>query len=368
MLTCRAVSAQISPSPVHTVFKALGHIRTWIIFFGYYATVGLMVQLYLLSRDSSRDLGLIIEGRSYERPRLNERYIYMSFLAFYIAAAQTALHFYEDRNRLVLASPSFNGKIDIPTPATTKFGRYFQNLEITKFLEMVTARGKAILTFSLLTTTTGPFVYVFFRGKIWRFMHAITRSYYPISRSNHLPSWPIYFGLCIHAAFITSLVCACIEGCHAAFTLQFTLPPIRDGKPMSERSKDPNGTLINGLLKEKREYSRAMAFWELALITQYFPVRRKSIFMDIDRQPQAWISVKQACLAVLSETVTTITNLNKPPPPPPGKAYHHPSLFPANTEQLQPQCQSRSPTQKTPLRQFPLKRRIFSYRLLTVTG
>lgn len=114
------------------------------------------------------------------------------------------------------------------------------------------------------------------------------------------------------------MICVCIEGCHAAFALHFSLPPVRDAKPMSERSRDPNGTLLNGLTKEKKQFPRYMAFWELELISTYFDVRRKTVFTDIERKPQTWPQVKEACLAAIREVNTAITDLNKPPPAPSG--------------------------------------------------
>jgi nucleoporin NDC1 len=75
--------------------------------------------------------------------------------------------------------------------------------------------------------------------------------------------------------------------------------PLKKGQPLSAASKDPNGTLLNGI-KAKNDIVKTFAFWELALIARSFPERRKAIFADIERKDgTCWAQMQAAALDVI---------------------------------------------------------------------
>lgn len=83
------------------------------------------------------------------------------------------------------------------------------------------------------------------------------------------------------------------------FTNCLLQQPLKKDRPLSAGSKDPNGTLLNGL-KSKRDLVKTFAFWELLLIAQTNPDRRKAIFADIDREDgQMWSQMLGAALDVV---------------------------------------------------------------------
>ena len=67
------------------------------------------------------------------------------------------------------------------------------------------------------------------------------------------------------------------ECSNLAFSVLISQEPLKGGKPLTDASKDPTGSLILGL-KTKQEVPKTFAFWELMLIGERFPERRRAIF------------------------------------------------------------------------------------------
>ena len=89
------------------------------------------------------------------------------------------------------------------------------------------------------------------------------------------------------------------EACSLLFITYLGREPIKKDKPLSAASKDPNGTLLNGL-KAKRDIVKTFALWELAIIAQSNAERRKAIFIDIERPTgPMWPQMLAECLKVL---------------------------------------------------------------------
>ncbi|KAI4246463.1 MAG: hypothetical protein LQ352_006385 [Teloschistes flavicans] len=104
--------------------------------------------------------------------------------------------------------------------------------------------------------------------------------------------------------------------------------PLKRGQPLSEDSKDPNGSLINGLKAKKtavkvsllrdlnnfaNDVGKSFAYWELAMICRKFPERRVSIFKDIDRlEGAAWSQISMECLRMVEGVTSRISAYGQP--------------------------------------------------------
>lgn len=104
------------------------------------------------------------------------------------------------------------------------------------------------------------------------------------------------------------------------FTAFATEEPLKLGKPLTAASKDPNGSLLNGL-KSKKELPRTFAFWELMLISERFPDRRKTIFDGLDREGgSTWRQLLGVSLDVvngMNNRIEAFQNLENPVVPDP---------------------------------------------------
>jgi nucleoporin NDC1 len=97
------------------------------------------------------------------------------------------------------------------------------------------------------------------------------------------------------------------------FSTFISKEPLKRGQPLTADTKDPTGSLLDGL-KAKKEVVKTFAFWELCFISQRLPDRRKAIFSDIDRiGGSAWSQILNASTNTISGITTRIDVYKKPP-------------------------------------------------------
>lgn len=110
---------------------------------------------------------------------------------------------------------------------------------------------------------------------------------------------------------------------NTAYSAYISQEPLKKGRPLTDDSKDPNGSLINGL-KANKQFARASAFWELSMITSRFPDRRQTIFEEIDRTGGTTFSqILTLSLAQVSAMNSRISAYNAKAVPAPPPAEQH---------------------------------------------
>lgn len=72
-----------------------------------------------------------------------------------------------------------------------------------------------------------------------------------MNRSSALPSFPVGPGLLIRSTLLAFMLCILPEICHLVFASHFAQSPFQDGKVVTDKSPDPNGTLLTGLRASK---------------------------------------------------------------------------------------------------------------------
>lgn len=167
---------------------------------------------------------------------------------------------------------------------------------------------------AIITAFTSPITYFFFRSGIWHYTLVIARAFFWLNRSSTVPSWT--FASLVAMFFRSFWIClllGCIwESAHIAFNVYFTEEPIKDGKTISEKSPDPNATLVSGL-KSSGYLTGVTAFSELVFIAHNSPSRRKSIFKDVNKKPTSiWEQILKECLAVIEDVNTKVSEVGKP--------------------------------------------------------
>ena len=167
---------------------------------------------------------------------------------------------------------------------------------------------------TLLSSLAAPFIYtILLRQVMWKAHLSLVKPFYNMSRSNaRVTGLPPIFGT-LHVTFITGCFLGFTwEMCSLLFRTYLCNEPTKKDVPLSAVSKDPNGTLLNGL-KAKRDTVKTFAFWELAIIAQKDADRRKAIFTDIERPTGAmWTQMLGEALKVLKQVDDRIS----PPRPP----------------------------------------------------
>ncbi|EEP80745.1 predicted protein [Uncinocarpus reesii 1704] len=250
-------------------------------------------------------------GWPYERARLNEKPIYLHCFYFLLALTQATFHLYYDWDQLVIPIAKRSEKSDdLRThPLEPPLPRFTKSVP-KMFVHAVVQSG--------ITAVVGPLVYtMLLRRKAWNFTLYFARLFWHFSKSAEDPPGiipPIHITLLLRSACSGTLLIMLWQTSNLLFSVFLGRAPLKKGLPLTNTAKDPNGSLINGL-KAKKAPVLTFALWELCLISQQFPDRRKGIFNDIDRAGgSAWSQVFAATSDVIKGINSRITQFQSPTP------------------------------------------------------
>ncbi|KAI6768760.1 hypothetical protein HG531_010949 [Fusarium graminearum] len=159
--------------------------------------------------------------------------------------------------------------------------------------------------------------YAILRSFIWGWALMFLRIFYNLPKTNMLPpSWPSDLWLLFRCMEAGTLIHLIWNIGNFAFSSFMVKAPLKNGKPLTSESKDPNSSLLNGL-KSKKLSIKAFAMWELAYIAQGFDTRRQAIYEDIDRKDgPMWSQVYSICLDVIKSIETRVDTYGKAPDAP----------------------------------------------------
>ncbi|ERF75577.1 hypothetical protein EPUS_04557 [Endocarpon pusillum Z07020] len=228
--------------------------------------------------------------------RLNERPIYLRSVFLMLALCQTAIHVYSDYSsvHIPVSAPAKTPEPDSRTHKLPPISMRVQNA-----IPRITQRCAAVC---VLVALFGPFIYaLFLRQTFWSWHLRFAKLIYSLPRSDarptgYPPSKPKFMLRSFGVGFLLMLTWETTSFFFSTFLAQ---EPLKKDQPLSTGSKDPNGTLITGL-KATRNLVKTFAFWELVLLAQKNPERRKVIFADIGREGgPAWTQMLSAALNVV---------------------------------------------------------------------
>lgn len=301
------IGIRTSNSPFETFLFNAAKPKTIETVLSYAISAWLFAQVYRWSASEESTLSWVTHYPG-DRTRLNERALFLVFHVVVVGSTNAAMHLFRDSDRLLLGTAR-------TIPGTVKSAKKSQLY--TALLAEVPIHAFTALTRSLVSVFLSIFLYgVFFRSIAWRITLALFRPFYSLPKSTLPPTLKPYFSTwgflvhCLGAGFLLSLLL--VVG-NAAFTLFLVNEPLKDGKPLTNGSKDPNGSLLNGL-RSKKDKIKAFALWELGFIARDFPDRRVAIYTDIDRKDgSAWSQVCKHCLDVIK----TLEQRIDPPAPAP---------------------------------------------------
>lgn len=271
----------------------------------------LFSQTYLLSAPAEAGLSWITT-LSGDRLRLNERALFYTVNLVILGIVQGILHISLDSDRMLLGTvkPKREGEAN--------------NGAVSGWEKLGEWTPVVVVHSGMLSMAVALANYIVFYHFLRRFVYGWTihffRIFYSLPKTNLPPGqapWSVWMlGRSMWAGF---LLCLLWYFGDIAFRLQLAKAPLKNNQPLSAESKDPNGTLLNGL-KSKKPRIAAFAMWELALIARDFDVRRKSIFEDIDRKDgPMWSQIYVTCLSTIKALEQRIDTYGKPPTPPAAK-------------------------------------------------
>jgi nucleoporin NDC1 len=234
---------------VETVQKYLWRKSTFLTLAFYALSAWIFGEVYIWSRPSESKLGFTDIGRAHDRLKLNERPLYLRFLFFVLAVAQTIAHLRYDYDSIeVPAMKPKKDRDDAAAPLSTERVSKPRNILATMLPSIFATSG----TLTLVTFGVGSLVYFLGpRHLIWDYYYSFNRQFISLSKTSKptgvAPFLPLVFG------FVTegTLLVALWQFVNKAFDLYIAQEPLKNNQPITNDSKDPNGTLLNGLKSKK---------------------------------------------------------------------------------------------------------------------
>jgi len=206
-------------------------------------------EVYIWSASQEARLSTVDEGRSYERPKLNERPLYLRSVFVFFGVAQAVWHLYKDYDR-----------VSFPR-SPLELGAAQQGQGIKAVLSKRTEDVKRMaieLTARLLTSIVGSSVVygLFLRQSIWSWTFIFASTWHSLPKNSRYGSFTgIVTSLLWTLLFNGTLLLLTWECANLAFDAYVAQAPLKNGGVLTDSSTDPNHSLIAGL-KAKKEVTR----------------------------------------------------------------------------------------------------------------
>lgn len=282
-------------SPSNTLWQYGINKRTFVTIGVYMFSALLFWVFFLFSHAHRSGLWFTVEGRLHERIKLNERPIFLLFMFIVLAVVQAGVHMYSDYDHVKVSAGKAKSEQKDPRVAL-----------MDAALEM----ARNALTYTVVAFVFGIITYFLIgRYLTWNWVYypfakrfvSLAKTSRPTGLAPFLPLVGLYIW---HGTLLVFLW----QVTNRAFSLFLAQEPVKKGKPLTSDSKDPNGSLINGL-KSRKPTTQDAAFWELAIITSRFEDRRKAIFSETNRDKGATHEqIAKVCLAELDGVVKRTSN------------------------------------------------------------
>lgn len=240
---------------------------------------------------------------------MNERPLYLYSYHMALAVVQSVFHLYHDYDRIPITiakrSPTAADQRTHPQESVSKKIQ----LALPGFVRDGVKRS------AVVAAICPVFYTLFLRRPAWSFTMYFAKLFWNFPRSAADPPGripPIGPGLIFRSLVSGSLLVLCWQTSNLFFSVFISKEPLKRGQPLTGDTKDPNGSLLDGL-KAKKETVKTFAFWELCLISQQFADRRKVILNDIDREGgSAWSQILQSATEVIKGISTRIEEKTNP--------------------------------------------------------
>lgn len=239
------VGIRTSNSAFYDVLHSLLQVQTyWTVLWYAVSAIALCIPI-LSSYGANTDFHWIVY-RNGDRARLNEKPLFLTTYFLGCAITQAAGHVFQDVDRLLLREP--------PKALDSK-GQEIPLGPLGHVLGQL--NGIAALSFLWASVTLGFHLvtyYLVLRPFAWGWAMAFLRPFYNLPKTNMLPpSGPATFNTLKTCLITGSLIFFLWKATNLAFSTFMARKPLKNDKPLTVESKDPNGSLLNGL-KSKKHY------------------------------------------------------------------------------------------------------------------
>ena len=176
---------------------------------------------------------------------MNERSIYLRCFVLILAVVQSLLHLALDEGRVCL--PYRPTSEAIPPP-------------LQRLKRIAPNATKVVLSVVLSTSVAGPLVYMIaVRWVAWPWSLFMARLVWNIPQGLKPSILPLLSPFLISRSAMMATLLLCLWATtNAAFGAYVAQEPLKNGQPLTDDSRDPNGSLLNGL-KSRKEATKVVA-------------------------------------------------------------------------------------------------------------
>jgi nucleoporin NDC1 len=211
----------------------------------YFFSAWFFSEIYLSSLPSKANLGYVDDGRMSGRLQLNERAVYFRTQFLWLSCVQTLFHLVGDYDKLSLPSRkslSTQGIIDPKVRVLQKLGKIIT----ASCIKLILSLGVGTLLY-----------FAAFRHAAWNCFFVTTKYMFFWTRRAG-PKGPVpdaFLDLLSRSLFAEFAILLLWDWTNAVFSEYIAEPPLKKGKPLTDDSKDPNGSLLGGL-RAKRQMAK----------------------------------------------------------------------------------------------------------------
>lgn len=247
------VGVRTSNSGIQTYLKYAFTSQTLEAVVSYTLSSLLFSQVYLWT-SSAEDLDWIL-FQAGDRARLNEKPIFYTYHFLLFGTLQGLLHMYRDDDRLLLRSVKLKDEATAAEDEQTTWQTRLTN-DVPALASLAAMQSAAVLAIGVVTyhialpSFLGGLTP---RGLAWRASLSFFRTFYTLPKTNMVPAtlagvngW--MWLRCFLSSFM--LLFMWLAG-NTVFSLLLVRAPLKAGQPLTSDSKDPNGSLLNGLKSKK---------------------------------------------------------------------------------------------------------------------
>jgi nucleoporin NDC1 len=229
----------------------------------YLFSAWLFCEVFIFTAPSDANIKWFTDAEINGRPRLNERPIYLTTFFLILALVQTGFHIAYDYDRIELpliktsAGNSADGGKRLPAIITPS----------ASLRRALPAIAQHSVQRALIMMCATPVIYsLFIRKSAWGYTLKFAKVFWKLPRSSALPLVkPFHLGLLARTFWGGFLLTMLWEVGNKAFSIYVSQEPLKNDRPITYESRDPNGSLLTGLKGKKLQT-------QVCLLTKYLQI------------------------------------------------------------------------------------------------
>lgn len=224
---------------------------------GWYSLSALLFsEIYIWSAPKAADLGRVKTMPKTERSILNEKPIYLTNYLLMLGVLQAACHLYFDYDRIDIQVTKSQTSEPSSAQDSHRSAHPADRLYSKVFTLLATSAKRVAAMF-----LAGPIIYytpILFiepysiRRTAWGLTRSWAKLFYKLPKTTAPPTFrPYHLELFYHLIASGLMLVMLWEVGSAAFSIYVALEPLKNERPITYESRDPNGSLLTGLRGKK---------------------------------------------------------------------------------------------------------------------